>query len=348
MGNMKLDSRLVAAGYDKNRNGVVSDELKIDAPIDHDGNGSVSVAELANALGNDSVVVSGGYVRAAQAGKPVDMPELRTMQSIHEISKDYSVFGGPQYPGWKYQETRTRQDGTTYTAYHWREAISELQAKLQSIRAVAGNQNDFRSKTIANMANTAIQQNFWAEFLDEGSSRSRYAALYTAVQSINQMSETPPQPQQSVDSMANSVNGANGQIGGLRQKISDPATRTADEKVQAKAAELRQKAQTIPWWQFVLIFGFFKKASLNNQAKRVEENLATLKAANPDALQDKLNDVARRAYETSQQSWTAKTIDDAQALHNNAGPIAQEANGVAASAGDQAKKIQDLLTTISK
>lgn len=348
MGQISLDSRLVAAGYDRNKNGVVSDDLKIDAPIDHDGNGQVSVAELASALSSDKVVISGGYVKAAQPGKPADLPEIRTMASIHEISKDYSMFGGPQYPGWKYQETRTRQDGSTYTHYHWREAISELQAKLHSIRAVAGNQNDFRSKTISQMADTAIRQNFWAEFLDEGTYRSRYSALYTAVQNIHTMSEVPPQPQQSVDGMAKTVNGAAGAVGGLRQRIGDPATRNADAAVQKKAAELREKANNIPWWQFLLIFGFFKKASLNNQAKRVEENLAVLKAANPDALQDKVNDVARRAYEVGQSSWSAKNIDDAQALANNASPINQEANGVAASASDQAKKIQDLLNTISK
>jgi hypothetical protein len=347
MSSPRINAGLVAAGYDKNRNGIV-EELRNDAQIDSNGDGQIQVAELAAALASDSVVISGGYISAKAPGKPVDMPEIRTMASIHEISKDYSLFGSPQYPGWKYQETRSRQDGSTYTVYHWREAISELQAKLQAIRAVAGNQNDFRSKTIASMADTAIRQNFWAEFLDEGSSRSRYSALYVAVQSINQMSEVPPQPIQSVDGMAGAVNGAKGAVDGLRSTMKDPGVMSAEAKTQAKAAEFRQKAQNIPWWHFLLIFGFFEKSGLNNKAKKVEEQLAVLKAANPDSLELQLSETARKAYETSQQSWVAKNIDDAQALANAANPIAAEAGGISKSAQGQASKIQELLKTISQ
>ncbi|MBM3275151.1 MAG: hypothetical protein FJZ00_08350 [Candidatus Sericytochromatia bacterium] len=273
------------------------------------------------------------------------------MASIHEISKDYSVFGSPQYPGWKYQETRQRQDGSSYTVYHWREAISELQAKLQSIRAVAGNQNDFRSKTIANMADTAIRQNFWAEFLDEGTSRSRYSALYVAVQSINQMSEVPPQPIQSVDGMANAVNGAHGAIEGLRNTLKDPGVTSAESKTQAKAAEFRSQIKPVKWWEYILIYGIFKhfkNSGLENKAKKVEEQLAVLKAANPDGFSLQLSETARKAYETSQQSWVAKNIDDAQALANAANPISAEAGGIGKGAQGQASKIQELLKTISQ
>ncbi len=347
MGQVKIDARLVAAGYDKNRNGIVSDELKIDAPIDTDGNKEVSVAELAAALGNDQIVISNGFAQARKPGQAPDMPELRIMKSIHEISGEAMTFGGPQYPAWRYQETRERSDGSTYTYYHWREAIADLRSKLSAIEAVASNQTDFRSKTIADMARNAMWQNNWSELLDDGTSRSRYAALYVAVQSINSMSKVPPQPVDSVNGMFSAVNGAKGAIDGLRNTMKDPGVVSADEKARSKASSLRQAAQSIPWWQYLLIFGFFKKMSLNNQAKKVEENLAVLKAANPDNFEGQLTDTARKAYETSQTAWNAKNIDDAQALANSAGPIQNEATGISNGASGQAKKIQDLLKTIA-
>ncbi len=350
MSGIRLDSKLVAAGFDKNRNGIVSDELKIDAPIDASGDGKVSVDELAAAIAKDQVVISAGAVQARQPEPPADVPSIRIMKSVHQIAGESLTLGGSIWPSWRYQTTKTRGDGSTYSDYDWRGACTELRAKLEAIKSVTRSMPDSRSQAIHKSASSAIGSYNFGEVLDflfdTGKGRSDYAALYSTLSNIHQMSKTPPEPVQTVDAMAKSVNAAGGAVGGLRQSVENPAAKGVESKVSTKATQLRQQAQTIPWWQFLLLFGFFKKSSLNNQAKRLEDNLATLKAANPDAAAQKAADLARHAYDVGLSAGSAKNIDDAQKLENDAKPVVTGADGLRRDAEGQSKRIQELLKSI--
>lgn len=350
MGAVRLDAKLVAAGFDKNRNGMVSDELKIDAPIDASGDGHVSVDELAGAIAKDQVVISSGVVQARQLDAPADLPAIRIMKSVNQIAGESLSLGGAIWPSWRYQMTKTRSDGSTYTEYDWRGACTELRAKLEAIKSVTRSMPDHRSQAIHKTASQAIGSYNFGEVLDflfDGKKgRSDYAALYSTLSNIRQMSKTPAEPVHTVDAMAKSVNAAGGAVSGLRQNVENPAAKGVESKVSTKASELRQKAQSIPWWQFLLLFGFFQKSKFNNQAKRLEENLATLKAANPDAAAQKAADLARQAYDVTVSAGSLKTIDDAQKLENDAKPVITGADGLKRDAEGQSKRIQDLLKTI--
>ncbi|MBM3275152.1 MAG: hypothetical protein FJZ00_08355 [Candidatus Sericytochromatia bacterium] len=347
----KLDPALVAAGFDKNRNGQVSDDLKIDAPIDSDGNGQVAVAELAAAIGRDQVVISGNAVAAKQPALPADLPEIRTLESIRQISSGGLGLFGMYYPGWQYERTRTRSDGSTYTDYDWAAACSELRAKLSSVQAVARHSEGARAKAIDRAAGSAIASHTFGAVLDilfdTRAGRSDYQALRAALNNIHEMAATPAQPAVTVDRVNGAVGTAQSAIGGLRQAAGNPGSKSAEAEVQAKAADLRQKAQNIPVWQFILIFGFFRKMSFNNQAKRLEEQLAVLKAANPDALTQRAADLARQAYEVGRQAGAARSVDDGFALENSSKPIIAGADGVRKDAQAQAEKINALFKTLS-
>lgn len=350
MGGVRLDSKLVAAGFDKNRNGIVSDELKIDAPIDSSGDGQVSVDELAAAISKDQVVISAGAVQARQPEGPADIPAIRIMKSVHKIAGESLTLFGALTPPWRYEVTKVRSDGTTYRDYNWAAACTELRAKLEAVKAVTRNMPDSRSQAIYKSASHAISAYNFGEVLDfffEGKKgASDYASLHSTLSSIHKMSRTPAEPVNTVDTMAKSVNAAGGAVAGLRQNVENPAARGVESRVSAKASELRQKAQSIPWWQFLLLFGFFKKSSLNNQAKRLEENLATLKAANPDAAAGKAAELARQAYDVSTSAASLKTIDDAQKLENDAKPVVTGAETLRRDAEGQSRRIQELLKTV--
>ncbi len=351
MAAVRLDSHLVAQGFDKNRNGSVSDDLKVDAPIDADGNGQVSVAELAAAIGKDQVVISAGVVAARKPAAPADLPEIRTMRSVHQIASNIAMFGAI-YPGWQYERTRTRADGSTYTDYDWGSACVELRARLESIKSVtAAMPGSARAKAIRDTASSALGAHTFGVVLDflfdTRQGRSDYQALYSTLTNIQRMSQTPAEPAQTVETVGKAVAGAAGAVDGLRQAAGDPASKGAEEKARARAADLRQQAQTIPLWQFFLIFGFFKKMSLNGQAKKVEENLATLKAANPDALGQRAAELARQAYDIGTEAGTAKSLDDAFKLEADAKPIVTGSEGVRRDAQGQADKIKALFKALN-
>ncbi|MBM3269775.1 MAG: hypothetical protein FJZ01_19255 [Candidatus Sericytochromatia bacterium] len=349
-GISRLDSHLVAAGFDKNRNGHVSDDLKIEAPIDSDGNGQVSVAELAGAMARDQVVVSAGIVAARRPSPPADLPEIRTLKSVHQIASNIAMFGS-LYPGWQYERTRTRSDGSTYTDYDWGSACVELRSKLEAIRAITGNMpGNSRARAIYDTATRSINAHTFGAVLDflfdTRQGRSDYQALYSTLVSIQRMSDTPPEPAALVDATNKAVGGAAAAVAGLGRAAADPASQGAENKAASKAAELRQAAQAIPWWQYLLIFGFFKKMSLNNQAKKVEQNLATLKAANPQGLQDRAADLARQAYDIGNQAGGVNSIDAAFQLENSAKPVIAGSEGLRRDAQGQADRIQALFKAL--
>ncbi|MBM3274723.1 MAG: hypothetical protein FJZ00_06200, partial [Candidatus Sericytochromatia bacterium] len=62
MGELRIDPRFVAMGYDRNKNGQVQDDLRVDGTGLSGADGVVTVDQLAAALGKDQVVISGEAV----------------------------------------------------------------------------------------------------------------------------------------------------------------------------------------------------------------------------------------------------------------------------------------------
>jgi hypothetical protein len=365
--NNNIDWKLVAQGYDANHNGRVDDELKVNAPGLADKDGKVTVDALANALSNDSVVVSSGAINAQKPGSVPHLGVIDSLNSIHTISGEALGWGDPNYPGWQYQETKyrtktgyqdvahTHKNGTvyyksepytyqeSYVTYRWGSAIQDVRARLQAIQAVAGQSNDSSMRAIANIASNALNQNNWEYMLDEGTAHSRYVALYISLQNINQLSNTPNQPDASVNNMNGAVLGAKTALSALNANLNNQAVRGSDAVSKLQAAIQQQKDlanNTSGFWHP------FKKHDAENRATQLQKELNTLQGVDPTGLNNQLTSVARRDYETTQEAWGVNNLDGANRLQNDVQPVANDANNLKNQASDQANQVQDLINQL--
>ncbi|HEY9724002.1 MAG TPA: hypothetical protein V6D47_18515 [Oscillatoriaceae cyanobacterium] len=372
-----LDMKLVAQGYDTNKNGRVDDELKIQAPGLADKSGKVTVDALANALSNDQVVVRNGAVVPGPVGQVKDIPIIHTLDQVANVSHQALGWGDPEYPGWQYQYTaykteyetqqveHTRSDGSTYytneqvkksvpyTAYHWGDAILDMRARLQSIADITSDNPDMHAQQIHSLATNALRQNDWEYWFDEGTAHSRYVAIYSSMQSINTLAEgTPNQPTTSVNSMVNAVQGAKGKIGSLQSSLNDPRMKSiaADTQKRIAAEEAAANKPTPLWAKITLIPWIFYAISHHGHsstADRLKQDLATAQAAKPTDLTSQLSGPARQTYDTTvNDAWPAQTIEDANKLQVAAAPITNSANTIGNNANNQNQQVQDLLKTV--
>ncbi|HEY9723370.1 MAG TPA: hypothetical protein V6D47_15270 [Oscillatoriaceae cyanobacterium] len=342
MSKINLDMKLVAQGYDANKNGRVDDDLNV-------GNtGIKTVDDLANALSNDKVVITNGAVVAKAPGDAPTLADVNDMQHVHEITGQALTWGGPEYPGYQYQTTKYDSNNQPYTSYNWGSAIQDIRARLDSVSTITEGSNDSASRSIHQIANTALEQNNWEYYLDEGTSHSRYIALYTALQNINQISDAPAQPGVTDKNVNDSVNSAEKALNDLKTTLGASSTKAiTDAQVNAKVSDLRKAASSIPWWHYLLLFGFFQKHGDNSTADRLTQDLATLRSANPDAIGQPLPGLAKQAYDINTQSWNAKNLNDASTLQQNAQPVVKGANGVQSKANDTNNQVNDLSKTLA-
>lgn len=461
MANVNLDWNLVAQSYDKNKNGRVDDDLKV-------GNTGVkTVSDLAGALANDTVVVSGGVVQRATPGTINDPPMIKTLNNIHDISGQALGWGDPNYPGYQYQKTeyrhetywdtetryRTEQkledvtkyrtetqtvqvtkyrtettteqvtkyrdetiikqetvhmkDGTTYTrnepithkvpytdtetvthqvpytveeqqdvqvpytvqelhdvqvpytvqvqktrdvpytVYEWGTAIQDIRARLQSIQTVAQDEDDSTCRQIAAIAGQALQQNDWQYAMDEGTAHTRYIALYTALQNINTLAQAPGNPSDAANQMSQRVAAAKSSVDQLQQTMKDPGLKNAPTRAQTQIAAERKAAAAIPWWHYMLLFGFFQKSGHSDAADTLQQDLTNYQSADPSGLKDQVVNTERQAYDTAQQGWKVKNTSDAQTFDNSAAQVGQTADGIKQQADQQNGQVQDLLKRLN-
>ncbi|MEB3186717.1 MAG: hypothetical protein VKP72_04675 [bacterium] len=349
---MNALSQLVAQGFDRNRNGRVNDDLRIEAKgLDADANGQVSVAELASALAADKVVISNGAVRAGQSARARELPEIKSLTAINRLASDALGFfgtGNPQYPGLQYQSTYEDKEGNLRTRYNFGQAIADLRVRLSAISSLASSYDDFQSQTVARMANQSLAQNNMDYLLDNGTAQSRYAALYSTIQNIAQMSVAPAHPSATEARLEGSVVAAAGAVDKLRGALAAPEVKSADARASAHVKSLNQQIAAIPTWQKFLLVGLFKKGSLEGQIRDVNAQLQVLKSANPGLRQDELAENAARMYELLQSGAQASSIDAARQYENQAAPIINRSAAISNSAGSDAASIRTLIGTLNK
>lgn len=322
MGDLRIDPRFVAIGFDKNRNGVVSDELRVDVPGLGAQDGTVSVDQLATALGRDQLIISGGTASRRQApAKFPELPESRTIRSIHNITLQ--------------SQWQNYHSATT-------EAVASMRASLMAINEVSNDNSDFRSRKVREIASDALLRTSISATTDN------HSVLREALRHIQLIAEVPPQPSAVVKDLSDSV-AANGQaIKALSDQIKNPAATGAVDKAAAKAAAERKAAAAVPTWQKWLIFGLFRSRSHNNAARKIEENLAALQAADPARREQRLGDLARRAYELSLEAEGVKNLDDSQKIGNDAKAIRKELDELKKELDIQNRQIGDLLKKITE
>ncbi|MEB3204938.1 MAG: hypothetical protein VKP57_09585 [Candidatus Sericytochromatia bacterium] len=347
MPEFSLDPRLIARGLDRNRDGFVHDNIRVAAPGLLDG--PVSVERLAQALAADQVRLSQGAIVPGKAPVAGNLPEIKALRAVNRLAEDAMGFfgtGNAQYPGARYQQTYRDSHGNVRTRYLFGQAIQDLRVRLDAIRSLAASYDDFQSRTIARMAETALRQNNWDHAMDNGTAQSRYAALFATVHNIAQTSVTPAQPAETQKALGDVVARARQAIGGLEGALADPATIGAEARAADKVRAIRQDVAAIPAWQKVLLVGLIRQGAMNGKIKGIERDLATLKAANPGARLDELANLAARAWEVGQQGSEASTLDEADRFAREADLIRRETDQVRRRSDDQAEAIQKLLKTL--
>lgn len=293
---------------------------------------------------------------ASFSSRPIiDLSSIRSLQNINDItSQGLGYFTYDNMPSFQYQSTRTRnnKDGTqtSYTVYNWGAAFADVRAKLTAISAIAGNEPDNTCRQIAQMATMALMQNNFEQALDTGSNASRYVALSVALRNIQTLTnDTPAQPSATVNSMNNAINGAQGTINDLRRQLADGtiSSRDLDAKVAAKVKADNDGVAAIPTWKKFAGVGLVQQHNFNSDAKAVQEDLAAIKGANPDALQGRLNQDKQRAGGVQQQASNVRYIEEARALANSASPVKGDAKAVDGEAGGLRDKVNDLIKRLN-
>jgi hypothetical protein len=321
MGELRIDPRFVAMGYDRNKNGQVQDDLRIDGTGLAGADGVVSVGQLAAALGRDQIVISGDAVsKRAAAPRYPDLPESRTIRSIYNIAVQSH---------WQNYGSATN------------ESVAAMRSTLQAIAEVSNDNGDFRSRKIYEIANDAIWRTSYSVTQDN------YTVLREAMRHIQAMAEVPSQPATIVKDLSDSVNANSVAINTLASQLRDPAAASAVDKAKAKAAAERKAAEAVPTWQKWCIFGLFKMWGHNKAAKKIELYLAVLQASDPGLREAKLADLARRAYEITVAAEGVKNLDDSQKITNDSKAIRKELDELKKDVDLESSQIADLLKKIA-
>lgn len=294
----------------------------------------------------------------AKAQSAPGYPEIgaiRTMQNINDIAgQGLSYFTFDNLPSYEFQvqKLRTRRDGTQYyeTTYNWSAAFADVTAKLNAISAIAGSEDNPQCQQIANMARQAVMTDAWEYALDEGSAESRYLGMSTTLREIQQITnDTPPQPGETMGSLNNAVAGADNNIRDLRNQMGNATLKQGnlDQRVADVVTKDHAKANSVPWWHFLLLFGFFQKHGANSAASDAQADLDAYKAANPDDLQQRLDAVKSRAAQVADQASHTYTIDGARQLQGSANPVTSDAGAIRDQAGTARDKVKDLIDKLN-
>ena len=172
--------------------------------------------------------------------------------------------------------------------------------------------------------------------------------LRETLRHIQSIAEVPSQPSVVVKELSDSVSANAMAIKTLAAQVRDPAAAGAVDKAKVKAAAERKAAADVPTWQKWCIFGLFKSWGHNKAARKIEENLAALQAADPGLREAKLADLARRAYEITVAAEGVRNLDDSQKVSNDSRAIRKELDELKKDVVSQSSQIADLLKRIGE
>jgi cystathionine beta-lyase/cystathionine gamma-synthase len=301
-----LNMRLVAQGFDVNRNGRVDDDLDCSAIAPKGA--KVSVEQLAKELTADRVRVSDGAVKAGGIGKPAVAPLLVLQQSVNLKATEALEAGAEHTPAVRHQ----RQGSPD-----WQAAIAELREKLAAIRTMTGSVLTQAgaaadSATGAGVSQLAAINEFATEALadspagDGPAAKESYGKYYAALAAIGQLTGDPS-PSAMTDALGRQTADAEKAVSALGVE----KNRALD-----RAKILRAKAAAVPGWQKALVFGLIVASSHNSKAKALTKD-----ATEATSVAEDLPKLAKDAYSLQLRAATTVSPDDAARLHEEAGSL---------------------------
>ena len=325
MTRILFDAALVADAYDVNRNGLVSDELRVELPsVDSDGDGTVSIRELAQSLEKDTVEVSGGAIRAAQARTYPSIDDIPLLSRIAETVKEGKRVGNRYEP--HDRNVEKAPDGSTREVINYEVANATLKRKLKSIVDAAASGEDPLFSTLRDIAESGLER--WWQSDDR-----RYQDMYRALEAIEKtIGGVPYQPETSVRLANEAVLKAQANLHAAQKELGTPQ---AQKQLLSDAENLLQteksKKGLMKW--FVM-----------RKVTKLEAAVSDLKAFEPEVLHRQLAETARKSYELSLWGSDATTLG--QARHLDAASL--DLRGKAGKIDVEAERVLKALTHLQE
>ncbi|MFN8673939.1 MAG: hypothetical protein U0457_17895 [Candidatus Sericytochromatia bacterium] len=325
----EFNSNLIAKAYDTNKDGLVSDNLKIrkdekTAQALGGNTDKLSVDQLSVALKTNKVMIKDGEVFAANRDLRVPV--------LHQDLKNANIVANnalAQTSSWKYlflpSEPRTSdyQGPAQYSAamMEYKMAMREYEQDVKIDRAVLVNAlqnvssttNNPQIRTIADNAMKNMLFNNVVGFIFE--ERNRYIVeqdrnnLRSALSTIRDLTNFK-QPTETLSGMSRELSASSQLI----QKEKDLITNKSGTAIKNLEAEAIKDEKS---W-------FFGKTRANSDRKDIE----TIKNLNPKADEDKLANLARSNYENSVKMLDGYSIEDARNLSRQSDAMSRELNNI--------------------
>lgn len=295
MGRIQFDAKLIADAYDANRNGLVSDDLKVEQlSVDSNGDTEVSVAELAESLEKDAVEVSAGAIRAARVRSYPEIGDVLRLTTIAQAVKEGKRVGNRYEP--HERDIERNADGSTREVIDYEEGITRLKRELKSVSHAASTGEDPIFSDLKRIADDALDTWWQAD-------ERRYQVMYRALEEIGtKMGEVPPQPEASLQAANRAVLEAQSRLSEAKKEL---GTSKAQQQLLADAEALLEAEKAKK--------GLAKMFASRKIAK-LEASIEQLKAFQPDALTRQLSETARKAYELSLEASEVGSLEEARLL----------------------------------
>jgi len=358
MGDLTLNPNLVAKSFDANKNGVVSDDLKVHPEamerIDANKDGKVSVEELASGIGNDRVVVKDGQVKPAKGS--LNIPNLfKDVENCNAMARNtlsrtdaFWNTSEPLYPNkdnFYYTDANGKQkfDKTGYNTAkdNYYRQLADYKQDLVLDRALLVNtlQNMIQTTDDGNVqriARNALDNQQWRDITNmfgnitgEGQSYKRQyetdrMLLRNAVYNIASITEFT-QPSETVKKANQQVNSA------LNAVVNEQ--NTIDSKLKENIDKANKKIEEINngWMPFK-----------GMRTKSVENKIGEAKAFSTQGSMQQVENLAKQAYEAGVQATNWDSVDDARNIAHKTQGINNEAYNVQEKAKAEIKKIEKL------
>ncbi len=343
MSGLTFNSGLVAKSYDTNNDGVVSDNLKVRQDQKTisalGGSDKVSVGQLANAIGNNSVIVKNGEIFAP--ANAIKIPVMyQDIQAVHDVASNAlsstSSWGHTYVPSYPRESDFQGPAQYKEAVSNYNSAVRSYREDIKTDRAVLVNALNNISYTtnnpqIKNMVNTAIRNTAMNDILGMAINERNNTvimedrnSLRSALTSISDMTQFT-QPSRSIGIVNKEIESANNNLvteeTNIKTKLPAAVAQTEKEIADVKAHA----------W-------FFKGRRVEGKENDIKE----IKGYSTASGVAGLTQLARANYELGVSVLDGFSIEDARGISQSTLQNERQVNQIGEKAAREAKKIDKM------
>ncbi|MBC7474010.1 MAG: hypothetical protein H7263_06930 [Candidatus Sericytochromatia bacterium] len=343
MSGLTFNSGLVAKSYDTNNDGIVSDNLKVRQDQKTisalGGSDKVSVGQLANAIGNNSVIVKNGEIFAP--ANAIKIPVMyQDIQAVHDVASNAlsntSSWNHTYIPSYPRESDFQGPAQYKEAVSNYNSAVRSYRADIKTDRAVLVNALNNISYTtnnpqIKNMVNTAIRNTAMNDILGMVVNERNNTvimedrnSLRSALTSISDMTQFT-QPSKN--------------IGIVNQEIKNANDNLVTEETNIKTKLPAAVAQTEKEISDVKAHAWFFKGT---RVEGKENDIKEIKGYSTVSGVSGLTQLARANYELGVSVLDGFSIEDARGISQSTLQNERQVNQIGEKAEREAKKIDKM------